>query len=133
MNGIAAGDYAAELREADPGLHPAGLGQPATLRGQAAAATDMAAVAGCRPALPGTYSRLMRVMFRCAMLWEWAPMGENPMNVFRLEGSSKRMREPRVVTSVQLHAVLDALPGEPFRTTVVGTACLGLRCSELSV
>lgn len=74
---------------------------------------------------------MMRLLFRFAMLWEWLPTGENPMSLFHMEGASKRTRQPKVLTPEEFKAVLAQMPGEPYRTMVIGAMCLGLRCSEL--
>jgi integrase len=74
---------------------------------------------------------MMRVLFRFAMLWEWVPVGENPMGLFSLEGSSKRSKEPSVLSREQFGAVLAEIKEPIYRTMFLLAACLGLRCSEL--
>jgi integrase len=83
---------------------------------------------------PGRYRGhihdMMRRLFKFAMLWEWYPIGENPMSLFSMEGSSKRAKEPRILTTEEIHKLLAVLP-EPILTAVIAALCLGLRCSEL--
>jgi integrase len=74
---------------------------------------------------------LMRQMFGNAMLWEWFPFGENPMKLIRLTGSSKRRKHPTVLTLEQFNALLEKIPGEPFRSMVLLAVCTGMRKSEL--
>jgi integrase len=85
----------------------------------------------CGPCRQGHIQDLMRVIFRNAMLWEWMPQGENPMKLFSIRGSSKRLKEPGTLTLEQIHALLEKLPGEPYRTMVVAAQGLGIRLSEL--
>jgi integrase len=83
---------------------------------------------------PGRYRGhihdMMRRLFKFAMLWEWYPIGENPMSLFSMEGSSKRAKEPRVLTVEQFYELRDKLE-DPVRTAVIIAGCLGLRCSEV--
>ena len=64
------------------------------------------------------------------MLWEYVPMGRNPMELVTIKNGSKRQREPRVLTLEEFQALLAAL-AEPYRTMVLVDQCLGLRFSEL--
>lgn len=73
---------------------------------------------------------LMRVLFRFAMLWEWYPATINPMQLFKLENTSKRAKEPRILTPQEFSRLLTKL-SEPYRSMAVVCAALGLRCSEL--
>jgi integrase len=73
----------------------------------------------------------MRILFRFAMLWEWIEHGENPMSLFRMEGSTRRAKEPAVLTGEQFGAVLQEITEPIYRTMVLLAICLGLRCSEL--
>jgi integrase len=85
----------------------------------------------CSSRYRGHIHGLMRILFRFAMLWEWIPFGENPMSLFRVEGSTRRMKEPQVLTAEQFGAVLEQIEEPAHRTAVLVAACLGLRCSEL--
>lgn len=73
---------------------------------------------------------LVRTLFRFAMLWEWIPVGENPMTLFRIERSTRRQKKPRVLSPEDFHKLVSAVR-EPYRTMVILDACLGLGCSEL--
>jgi integrase len=64
------------------------------------------------------------------MRWELTEIGENPMKLVRVRGTSKRQREPMVLGVAQFHLLLKELD-EPFRTMVILDLATGLRCSEL--
>lgn len=49
------------------------------------------------PRTKGHLHNLMRVLWNCAMRWELTEIGENPMKLVRVRGSSKRRREPVVL------------------------------------
>lgn len=74
---------------------------------------------------------LMRCLFDFAMLLEVITIQRNPMELVRLENSTKREREPRVLTVEEFRRLLEQVEEEPFRTMLVAAMCLGLRCSEL--
>src|SRR6202040_4405890 len=78
----------------------------------------------------GHLHNLMRVLWNCAMRWELTEIGENPMKLVRVRGTSKRQREPMVLGVAQFHLLLKELD-EPFRTIVILDLATGLRCSEL--
>ena len=82
------------------------------------------------PRTKGHLHNLMRVLWNCAMRWELIGIGENPMKLVRVRGTSKRTREPKVLTVPQCHRLLQEL-SEPFRTMVILDLATGLRCSEL--
>jgi integrase len=69
---------------------------------------------------------LMHVIYQCARRWELT--NTNPIDLVRQEGGRRRI--PRVLSSQQIHLVLDRL-AEPYRTMVLVAACLGLRVSEI--
>lgn len=73
---------------------------------------------------------LMRILFRFAMLWEWYPATINPMQLFKLEHSGRRAKDPRILTPGE-YSLLVAQLHEPCRTMAIVAACLGLSCSEL--
>jgi len=85
---------------------------------------------GLAPRTKGHLHNLMRVLWNCAMRWELTEIGENPMKLVRVRGTSKRRREPLVLGVDQFRLLIDAL-GEPFRTMVILDLATGLRCSEL--
>lgn len=74
---------------------------------------------------------VMRRVFEAAMLWELIEVQRNPMDLVRVIGGSKREEEPRILTPEEFDLLLTHLPEEPYRTMVITTMCLGLRCSEL--
>ena len=78
----------------------------------------------------GHLHNLMRVLWNCAMRWELTEIGENPMKLVRVRGTSKRQREPMVLSVAQFRLLLKELD-EPFRTMVILDLATGLRCSEL--
>jgi integrase len=82
------------------------------------------------PRTRGHLHNLMRVLWNCAMRWELTEIGENPMKLVRVRGTSKREREPMVLGVAQFHRLLEELD-EPFRTMVILDLATGLRCSEL--
>jgi integrase len=82
------------------------------------------------PRTKGHLHNLMRVLFNSAMRWELTEFGENPMKLVRVRGTSKRRREPLVLSVAQFHLLLEELD-EPFRTMVIVDLATGLRCSEL--
>lgn len=82
------------------------------------------------PRTKGHLHNLMRVLWNSAMRWELIDIGENPMKLVRVRGTSKRRREPVVLGVGQFRLLRDELQ-EPFRTMVVLDLATGLRCSEL--
>ena len=64
-----------------------------------------------------------------AMLWEYIPVGRNPMELVRVKGSTKRQKGIVILTPEQFKALVDALP-EPYNLMVLVCGCLGLRVSE---
>ena len=82
------------------------------------------------PRTRGHLHNLMRVLLNCAMRWELTEIGENPMKLVRVRGTSKRRREPLVLDVNQFRLLIAGLD-EPFRTMVILDLATGLRCSEL--
>ena len=64
-----------------------------------------------------------------AMLWEYIPVGRNPMELVRVKGSTKRQKGIVILTPDQFKALVGALP-EPYNLMVLVSGCLGLRVSE---
>jgi len=83
------------------------------------------------PKSKGHIHNLMRVLFNCAMRWEILPYTQNPMQLVRVRGVSKRQHEPRVLTIAECRSLLNHLQEEPFDTMVLLDIATGLRCSEL--
>jgi integrase len=79
---------------------------------------------------------LMHSLFQCAMLWEWIPVSENPMSLFRARFEDADHTRPaqekeRALTVEQFLALLSAVEEPAYRIGMVLAVCLGLRCSEL--
>jgi integrase len=85
----------------------------------------------CSSRYKGHIHGLMRILFGYAMLWKWIPRGENPMSLFRMEGSTRRQKEPNILTVDQLIAILREIEQPIYRLMVLYSIGLGLRCSEL--
>jgi integrase len=68
-------------------------------------------------------------MLDLAMLWEYIPVGRNPMELVRVKGSTKRQKPIVTITPEQFRALVAALP-QPYSLMVLVTGCLGLRVSE---
>jgi integrase len=73
---------------------------------------------------------LMRIMVNCAMRWGLLEVQQNPLGLVRVKGSSKRKKQPRILTAEQCIGIANATP-EPFRTMLTVAMCLGLRVSEI--
>ena len=65
-----------------------------------------------------------------AMLWEYIPVGRNPMELVEIKGSSKREKSITIITPKEFKAVVNALP-EPYNLMVLVCGALGLRVSEM--
>src|SRR5439155_1469726 len=79
----------------------------------------------------GHVRSIMHILFNWAMKWEYIDIDRmNPMSLVRVEGSSKRLRPPRILSVKEFRALLDQLQ-EPIRTMCIVAACLGLRASEI--
>ena len=68
-------------------------------------------------------------MLDLAMLWEYLPLGRNPMQLVKIKGSTKRQKKITVITPAQFKSLVEALP-EPYSLMVLVCGCLGLRVSE---
>ena len=83
------------------------------------------------PKSKGHVRSIMHILFNWAMKWELIEIDRmNPMSLVRVEGSSKRLREPRILSVKEFRQLLEQLK-EPFRTMCIVAACLGLRASEV--
>jgi integrase len=73
---------------------------------------------------------LMHLLFQFAAHEEhWTEL--NPMRTVRVQGASKRAREPLTLTTDECHQVISGIRREPFKTMAITAMCLGLRYSEL--
>jgi integrase len=82
------------------------------------------------PKTKGNIRNVMAVIFNCAMRWGFIDLGTNPVSLVRVKGVSRRQKEPRVLTSAEIQALIAKLE-DPCRTAVVLALGTGLRCSEL--
>ena len=73
---------------------------------------------------------MMHILFNAAMRWELIPYQHNPMSLVRVKDSSKRQREPRLLSAEEFCRVLEHIK-EPFQTMCLVAMCLGLRVSEV--
>jgi integrase len=73
---------------------------------------------------------IMHVLFDAAMRWELVELASNPMRLVRVKNSSKRMREPKIITPREFQDILKHL-SEPHITMCKVAMCLGLRVSEI--
>jgi len=83
------------------------------------------------PKTKGHIKTLMVSLFRCAMLWEMLELKANPMSLVRIPGSSKRRREPRILSIAEFGLLLDKIQRSVWRYMLLAAMSLGLRCSEL--
>jgi len=67
----------------------------------------------------------------CAMVWEYIPVGRNPMSLIRIEGAGRRQTDPVILTMEEFRKLLTEITKEPYRTMVLLAGCLGLRISEV--
>ncbi len=58
-----------------------------------------------------------------AMLWEYIPVGRNPMELVRVKGSTKRQKEIVILTPDQFKALVEEL-AEPYDLMVLSHSCL---------
>lgn len=82
------------------------------------------------PKTKGHIKALMHRLFECAMKWGLYPIGRNPMELVEIKNVSKRLRQPRVLSSEEFLRLIEVLE-EPYRSMVLTCQCLGLRISEV--
>jgi integrase len=82
------------------------------------------------PKTKGNIRNVMAVVFNCAMRWGLIDLGANPVSLVRVKGVSRRQKEPRILNSADIQALIAKLQ-DPCRTAVIGALGTGLRCSEL--
>lgn len=76
--------------------------------------------------IKGLLSRLVNYAMWAGLI----PVGNNPITLVRVKGSSRHKRKPHNLTVTEFHRMLEHLR-EPFRTMMQIQLCLGLRVSEL--
>lgn len=87
-----------------------------------------------KPFAPKTRAHIknmLHILHDCAMVWEYIPVGRNPMSLIRIEGAGKRQTDPVILTMEEFRKLLTEITEEPYRTMVLLTGCLGLRISEV--
>jgi integrase len=83
------------------------------------------------PKSRGHVRSIMHILFNWAMKWEYIDIDRmNPISLVRVEGSSKRLKQPRILSVREFRLLVDHLH-EPIRTMCIVSACLGLRASEV--
>jgi integrase len=75
---------------------------------------------------------VLHILHDCAMVWEYIPVGRNPMSLIRIEGAGRRQKDPIILSMDEFRKLLAHITQEPHRTMVILAACLGLRISEVS-
>jgi integrase len=71
------------------------------------------------PKSKGHVRSIMHILFNWAMKWEFIEIDRmNPMSLVRVEGSSKRLRQPRILSVKEFRGLLDELQ-EPIRTMCI--------------
>jgi integrase len=76
--------------------------------------------------IKGLLSRLVNYSMWAGLI----PVGNNPISLVTVRGSSKRKRKVHTLSVKEFHEMLEHLE-EPFRTMMLVQLCLGLRVSEL--
>lgn len=82
------------------------------------------------PKTKGNIKALMHRLFERAMFWEVIAVGRNPMELVEVDGVTKHIKKPVVLTVAQFYFILDLLP-EPYRTMAQVAQCTGLRVEEV--
>jgi len=75
----------------------------------------------------GLLSRLLDL----AMLWEYMPLGRNPMELVEVKGAAERSKKQARTITVEEFGALSAKLQQPFRTMACVALFHGLRVSEL--
>jgi integrase len=65
-------------------------------------------------------------------MWEYIPVGRNPMSLIHVEGAGRRQKDPIILSIDDSRNLLGEITEKPHRTMVLLAACLGLRISEVS-
>lgn len=78
----------------------------------------------------GHIRSLLHKLFDLAMLWEFIPVGRNPVELVKIKGVTKREKEPVILTPEQAMAVIASMPS-PYSLMTLTVAALGLRLSEM--
>lgn len=73
---------------------------------------------------------LMRLIYAAAMRWGYIEQTQNPLDLVRVKGSTKRLREPIILEPHQCLQIAEKMPRD-YRPMVLVAMCLGLRVSEI--
>jgi integrase len=73
---------------------------------------------------------MLRLLMDYAMWCGVIEVGRNPIDLVRVNGAGKRVRQPRSLTVEEFQKLVAQLHG-PFRTMALVAVCFGLRVSEL--
>lgn len=73
---------------------------------------------------------ILRLLVDFAMWAGVIPVGRNPVDLVRVKGACKRIRQPRSLTVEEFQKLIAQLH-EPFRTMAIVAVSFGLRVSEL--
>ena len=61
------------------------------------------------PKTKGNIRNVMAVIFNCAMRWGLIDLGTNPVSLVRVNGVSRRQKEPRVLNSAEIQTLIAKL------------------------
>ena len=84
----------------------------------------------CAPKTKSHIKALLSALMEYAMFRKFVPIGRNPIELVRVEGVSKRRKEPKILSYEEFARLLSELR-EPYRTMALLAGALGLRCSEI--
>ena len=73
---------------------------------------------------------MLRLLVDYAMWAGVIEVGRNPINLVRVKGAGRRIRQPRSLTVEEFQKLIEQLH-MPFRTMALVAVCFGLRVSEL--
>lgn len=74
---------------------------------------------------------MIAMLHDAAMFWQHIPSERNPMSLFKNRDSSKRVKQPVILTIEEFGKLLTEVHEEPYKTITLLAACSGLRESEL--
>ena len=81
------------------------------------------------PVTRGHLRSKMHHLFDLAILWEYLPVGRNPVEIVKIKNVTRRTKETVVLTYDQFRQVIGSLPVH-VNLLAITIACLGLRVSE---
>lgn len=108
------------------------MGRCSDYKDQAAARREWLTGLHLAPKSKGHLRSVMHILFNWAMKWELIELDRiNPISLVRVEGSSKRLKQPKILTPDEFRHLLNQLD-EPIHTMCTVARCLGLRASEVA-